>query len=137
MKLKVLFVCTHNSARSQMAEAFLNAIYGERFEAYSAGTHPGNLNQYVVKAMKEIGIDISNNRTKSVQEFKGVRFDYVVTVCDQAKEECPYFPGALQYIHQGFEDPSSFTGTEDEIMEKVRKVRDEIEEWVMKTFRNL
>ncbi|MFU2157502.1 MULTISPECIES: arsenate reductase ArsC [Caldisericum] len=137
MKLKVLFVCTHNSARSQMAEAFLNALYGERFEAYSAGTHPGTLNSYVVKAMKEIGIDISNNKTKSVMDFKGKRFDYVVTVCDQAREECPYFPGALQYIHKGFEDPSTFTGSDEEIMEKVRKLRDEIEQWIMETFKKI
>jgi len=134
-KQKVLFICTHNSARSQMAEAFLNTLFPEHYEAYSAGTHPGKLNPYVVKALQEIGIDISKNRTKSIDEFKGKRFDIVVTVCDQAKEECPYFPYAIQYIHKGFEDPSTFTGTDEEILKKVRKLRDEIEEWIIETFK--
>ncbi|MGB9694862.1 MAG: arsenate reductase ArsC [Caldisericaceae bacterium] len=134
MKYRVLFICTHNSARSQMAEAFLNYIYGERFDAFSAGTHPGVLNSYVVKVMSEKGIDISQNKTKSVEEFRGKKFDYVVTVCDRAREECPYFPGALQQIHKGFDDPSAFTGEENEVLAKVRKLRDEIEMWVRETF---
>jgi len=134
MKKRILAICAHNSARSQMAEAFINTYFGEKYEAFSAGIHPGSLNAFVVEAMKEIGIGISGNRTKSVDEFKGQRFDYVVTVCDEAKEACPYFPGGVQYIHKSFEDPSSFAGSHDEILENVRKVRDEIKEWVINTF---
>ena len=134
MKKRILFICTHNSARSQMAEAFLKTLFPERFEAYSAGTQPGKLNPFVVKAMVEVGMDISGNHTKSVDEFKGDKFDLVVTVCDQAKETCPYFPGAKDYLHRNFEDPSTFTGSEEEIMEKVRQVRDNIKNWVLETF---
>jgi len=134
MKKRILFICTHNSARSQMAEAFLKTLFPERFEAYSAGTQPGKLNPFVVKAMEEVGMDISGNHTKSVDEFKGDKFDLVVTVCDQAKETCPYFPGALGYLHRNFEDPSTFTGSEEEIMEKARQVRDNIKNWVLETF---
>lgn len=134
MKKRILFICTHNSARSQMAEAFLKTLFPERFEVYSAGTQPGKLNPFVVKAMVEVGMDISGNHTKSVDEFKGDKFDLVVTVCDQAKETCPYFPGALDYLHRNFEDPSTFTGSEEEIIEKVRQVRDNIKNWVIETF---
>lgn len=134
MKKRILAICAHNSARSQMVEAFINNHFTDKYEAFSAGIHPGNLNKFVVEAMKEIGIDISGNRTKSVDEFKGQRFDYVVTVCDEAKEACPYFPGGAQYIHKSFEDPSSFVGSNDEILEHVRKVRDEIKEWVINAF---
>jgi len=134
MKKRILFICTHNSARSQMAEAFLKTLFPEWFEVYSAGTQPGKLNPFVVKAMVEVGMDISGNHTKSVDEFKGDKFDLVVTVCDQAKETCPYFPGALGYLHRNFEDPSTFTGSEEEIMEKARQVRDNIKNWVLETF---
>ena len=135
MKKKVLFICTHNSARSQMAEAFLNKLYGDKYEAYSAGIEPKEINPYVVKAMAEIGIDISKQRSKSIKEFWGQNFDYVVTVCDNAKENCPFFPGE-KIIHKSFEDPSEFRGSEEEIMKKVRQVRDEIKEWIRKTFEN-
>ena len=134
MKKRILFICTHNSARSQMAEAFLKTLFPERFEVYSAGTQPGKLNPFVVKAMVEVGMDISGNHTKSVDEFKGDKFDLVVTVCDQAKETCPYFPGALGYLHRNFEDPSTFTGSEEEIMEKVRQVLENIKNWILETF---
>jgi arsenate reductase len=117
-----------------MAEAFFKTLFPERFEAYSAGTQPEKLNPFVVKAMGEVGMDISGNRAKSVDEFKGNKFDLVVTVCDQAKETCPYFPGAKDYLHRNFEDPSTFSGSEEEIMEKVRQVRDNIKEWVLETF---
>ena len=93
MKKKVLFICTHNSARSQMAEAFLNKLCGDKYKAHSAGIEPREINPYVVKAMAEIGIDISKQRSKSIKEFWGKNFDYVVTVCDNAKENCPFFPG--------------------------------------------
>jgi arsenate reductase len=134
MKKRALFICTHNSARSQMAEGFLNALRGDRYEAYSAGIEPSRINPYAVKAMAEVGIDISTHRSKSIEEFRGESFDYVVTVCDHAKEACPFFPGE-RILHKDFEDPSEFKGTEDEILEKVRDVRDEIKDWIEKTFR--
>ena len=129
MKTKVLFVCIHNSARSQMAEAFLNQTCGERFEAESAGLEPGTLNPLVVEAMAEVGIDISKNPTKSVWDvFKsGKLFGYVLTVCDETSaERCPIFPGSAIRLHWSFEDPSRFTGTHDEKLAKVRVVRDTI-----------
>ncbi|MGB9914323.1 MAG: arsenate reductase ArsC [Candidatus Bathyarchaeales archaeon] len=129
----VLFICTHNSARSQMAEAFLNKLCGDRYEAKSAGISPKGLNPYVVKAMAEVGIDLSTHRSKSLQEFKGRTFDYVVTVCDSAREECPYFPGK-RVIYKSFPDPSALNGTEEEVMQKVREVRDAIRRWVEQTF---
>src|ERR1035437_1014840 len=116
-KIRVLFVCIHNSARSQMAEAFLNKLGSSWFEAQSAGLEPGKLNPIVVDAMKEIGIDISNNKTKSVKGFynMGERYDYVITVCDAASaEHCPIFPGLKKQIHMSFEDPGAFTGTYEE-----------------------
>ncbi len=133
--IKVLFVCVHNSARSQMAEAFLNKLGEGKFYAQSAGLEPGKMNPIVVKAMQEVGIDISNNRTKSVKEFLGQEFDYVITVCDAtAGERCPTFPGKAKRLHWEFDDPSSFHGTEVEKLEKARRVRDEIkhkiEDWI-------
>lgn len=126
---KVLFLCVHNSARSQMAEAFLKK-YGEgRFEVESAGLEPGRLNPYVIRAMAEAGIDIAKNPTKSVFDLFKARkvFQIVVTVCSkEAAERCPVFPGLAERHHWPFDDPSAFSGTDDEIMERVRKVRDEI-----------
>ena len=133
-KKTVLFICTHNSARSQMAEGFLNALYGSQYKAYSAGTEPSAVNLYAVKVMAEAGIDISRNRSKSVEEFVTMSFDYVVTVCDHAKETCPFFPGGKTYIHKGFEDPSQITGSENENLARVRKIRDEIKEWIHELF---
>jgi arsenate reductase (thioredoxin) len=126
-KNRVLFVCIHNSARSQMAEAFLNSLAGGRFEAKSAGLEPGKLNPVAVEVMREIGIDISGNKTKSVFDFykKGEKFDYVVTVCDAAaSERCPVFPGARKTMHWGFPDPSGLTGTNEEKLQKTREIRD-------------
>ena len=128
-----LFICTHNSARSQMAEAFLNKLCGDRYEAKSAGITPTQMNPYVAKAMAEIGIDLSTHRSKSILEFRGKTFDYVVTVCDAAREACPFFPGEKE-IHKSFPDPSALKGTEEKILRKVRVVRYEIKEWVEKTF---
>ena len=111
MKKKVLFVCIHNSARSQMAEAFLNQICGDEFEAHSAGLEPGQLNPLVVEAMREIGIDISGNQTKAVADMSSNRANvaYVITVCDETSaERCPIFPGATTRLHWSFPDPSSF-----------------------------
>jgi arsenate reductase len=129
MKRKVLFICIHNSARSQMAEAFLNRLCGEQFEAQSAGLEPGKLNPIVVEAMKEIGIDISGNRTKSVSDILKSRrsFAYVVTVCDESSaERCPIFPGSTTRLHWGFPDPSAVAGTHDEKLARTRQIRDAI-----------
>lgn len=134
-KIKVLFVCIHNSARSQMAEALLNQLAGDKFEATSAGLEKGNLNPLAVKVMAEIGIDISNNQTKDVFDFykNGNRYNYVVTVCDAANSErCPIFPSVTQTLHWSFEDPSSFTGTEEEKLTRTRKVREEIKSEIEK-----
>ena len=128
-KYDVLFVCIHNSARSQMAEAFLNQLGGDEFRAESAGLEPGKLNPNVVEVLKEIDINISANKTQSVFDlFKaGKRYDAVVTVCDGASgERCPVFPGTMRRMNWSFSDPSSFTGTRDEVMEKTRQVRDEV-----------
>ena len=130
---KVLFLCVHNSARSQMAEAFLKK-YGEgRFEAESAGLEPGKLNPYVVRAMAEVGLDISRNPTKSVFDFlkAGKTFDIAVTVCSkEAAERCPIFPGLAEKLHWPFPDPSAFKGSDEEIMVRVREVRGLIEQAV-------
>jgi len=132
-KLKVLFVCIHNSARSQMAEAFLNNLAGERFLAESAGLEPGILNANVVKVMKEDGIDISNNKTKDVFNFykNGKMFQYVITVCDKtAAERCPIFPGVKERINWSFPDPSKLKGTEEDILKETRIIRDQIKEQI-------
>ena len=129
MKTKVLFVCIHNSARSQMAEAFMNSLGEGLFEAESAGITPGQLNQNVVQVMKEVGIDISHNTTKDVFAFfkQGKLFNYVITVCDEASaERCPIFPGATHRLHWSFPDPSSFIGTPAEVLTRTRDVRDQI-----------
>ncbi|MCW4026667.1 MAG: arsenate reductase ArsC [Candidatus Bathyarchaeota archaeon] len=133
MEKEVLFVCTHNSARSQMAEGLLNALFGDRYEGYSAGTEPSNVNPYAINAMAEIGIDISTHRSESIEEFRGKTFDHVVTVCDRAREVCPFFPGK-RVLHKSFEDPSEFKGAEDETLEQVRRVRDDIKDWIQETF---
>lgn len=133
MEERVLFVCTHNSARSQMAEGLLNAMYGDRYQAFSAGTNPTEVNPYVVEVMSELGIDLSTHRAKSIQEFQEIDFDYVVTVCDTAKEACPFFPGE-NVIHKGFSDPSQFEGSQESVLKNTRQVRDAIKAWLKKTF---
>ncbi|ANI90715.1 arsenate reductase [Arachidicoccus ginsenosidimutans] len=130
-KCKILFVCVHNSARSQMAEAFLEKYGNEFFEAESAGLEPGMLNPNVIEVMNEAGIDISKNGTKSVFDFlkQGKSYDAVITVCDGASaERCPIFPGKSKRIAWSFKDPSLFAGTKDEMLQATRNVRDEIEE---------
>lgn len=134
MKKKVLSICTYNSARSQTAEGLLRSLYGDRYEVYSAGTQPTEVNPYAVKVMAEIDIDISGQDAKSVQKYLGEVFDYVVTVCDSAKEACPFFPGGKEFIHKGFEDPSQFTGGERETIEVFRWVRDDIKTWIQINF---
>ncbi|HVV56700.1 MAG TPA: arsenate reductase ArsC [Mucilaginibacter sp.] len=134
MTRDILFVCIHNSARSQVAEAFLNQLGGEAFHAESAGLEPGKLNPVVVKVMQEVGIDISRNETKSVFDLfkQGRRYNAVITVCDAASaESCPIFPGVVKRLGWSFADPSSFTGTEEERLEKTRKVRDEIKATIL------
>lgn len=134
MKKRILFLCTHNSSRSQMAEAIINSLYSDRYQAYSAGTQPSTVNPFTIKVMSEIGIDLSNHRSKDVKEFRGWSFNIVVTVCDQARESCPFFPGAVSYIHQGFTDPSAEKGSFEDKMKIFRQVRDEIKDWIEKTF---
>lgn len=124
--IRVLFLCTGNSARSQMAEGLLRHLGGPGFDVVSAGTHPAGLNPLSVEAMAEVGIDISHHRSKLVDEFLDQRFDYVITVCDRANEECPIFPGDVERIHWGFDDPAAVAGTHDDRIKSFRRVRDEI-----------
>lgn len=125
---RVLFLCTGNSARSQMAEGLLRDKAGDQFDVFSAGTRPVDLNPNAVKALSEIGIDISGNRSKSVDEFAGQQFDYVFTVCDNARESCPIFPGGGKRIHHSFEDPAAAPA--DQQLATFRKVRDQISTWL-------
>jgi len=128
-KQKVLFICVHNSARSQMAAALLNETCGELFKAQSAGLEPGTINPLAAEALRELGIDISNNKTQRVFDVwkSGQIFQFVVTVCSEAEAEgCPIFPGVTTRLHWPFDDPSKFTGTHEEQLEKTRRVRDQI-----------
>ena len=130
---KVLFVCVHNSARSQMAEAYLNKYGSEYYEAESAGLEPGSLNPLVVEIMLEDGIDLSHNETKSAFKFfqEGRRFNYLITVCDETSgERCPIFPGVRERIHWSFTDPSTLEGTREEKLVKLRTIRDSIKQKV-------
>jgi len=128
---KVLFVCTHNKFRSQMAEGFLRALGGERFEVFSAGTEPQGPAPEAIKLMKEAGIDISGHTANHVDEFLDRDLDYAITVCDDADEKCPVFPAKSKRLHWSFENPSEFTGPPAEIEEKIRKVRDAIRERIV------
>ena len=125
-KKRVLILCTGNSARSQMAEGLLRHLAGERFEVESAGVEPSYVRPQAIVAMQEAGIDISNQRSKSVDEFAGQEFDYVITVCDNARERCPVFPGRTKRIHWSFDDPAAVEGDEEAVMAVFRRVRDEI-----------
>ncbi|MBM4125046.1 MAG: arsenate reductase ArsC [Nitrospira sp.] len=128
MKQRVLFLCTGNSCRSQMAEGLLRHLAGNRFDVASAGTEPAGLNPGAVAAMQEIGVDISQHRSKGTDEFLGQPFDYVVTVCDRAKEACPILPGAGTLLHWSFDDPAKAEGTVEERRAVFRRVRDDIAE---------
>jgi arsenate reductase len=134
MSKRVLILCTGNSARSQMAEGLLRQMAGDHLDVFSAGTKPAGLNPNAVKAMSEIGIDISGHRSKSVDDFAGQQFDYVITVCDNAKESCPIFPGGGARIHHSFEDPAA--APEDRQFELFRRVRDQISSWMKEFVRN-
>jgi len=116
-----------------MAEGFLRAFYGTRYEAYSAGVEKTSVNPYAFEVMKEIGIDLSKHYSKNIDEFQGVNFDYVVTVCDYVKESCPFFPGK-KVFHKSFQDPTSFKGNIEETLSFFRKIRNEIKDWIVLTF---
>jgi arsenate reductase len=128
-RTKVLFLCTGNSARSQIAEAFLRKYAGDRSEVYSAGLKPKGINPYTVQVMEEVGIPLDGHHSKPLTEYMGrVGFDYLITVCDDADENCPFFPGMGQRMHWGFEDPAAFAGSEEETLAKFREVRGRIDE---------
>jgi arsenate reductase len=131
-KTRVLILCTGNSARSQMAEGLLRHDAAERFDVESAGTKPGTVRPEAIAAMKELGIDISGHRSKHVDEFEGQRFDYVITVCDNAKESCPVFFGAAERLHHSFDDPAALNGSEEERMALFRRVRSELRTYLAK-----
>ena len=132
---RVLILCTGNSARSQMAEGLLREMGGDRFEVYSAGVNPSSVRPEAVKAMRETGIDISGHRSKSADEFVGQNFDYIITVCDNAKETCPAFPGRAERIHRSFEDPPAPGAADPDTGAAVfRRVRDEIRAWLKDEF---
>ncbi|MGH2522706.1 MAG: arsenate reductase ArsC [Anaerolineales bacterium] len=127
-KTKVLFLCTGNSARSQMAEAYLRALGGDEFEAHSAGLEPKGINPYTRRVMGEVGVDLSDQRSKTVSEYMGkMHFGYLITVCSNADERCPTtFPGVGKRLHWDLEDPAAFVGSEEEVLQKFRDVRDQI-----------
>lgn len=132
-KNRILFVCTHNSARSQIAEGIVNHVYGDRYEAYSAGTKPTNVNPLATSVMKEIGIDISRHKSKRISEFDGQDFDYVITLCSDAEDICPFVP-AKEHLHKGFDDPSKATGSREDRLAAFRKARDGIMQWIEEIF---
>lgn len=129
-KESILFMCIHNAARSQMAEGLFRHFYGEKFNVCSAGSDPQEVHHMAVQVMDEIGIDISKHRSKSLKEFEGHEIDYVVTVCGNALNACPFFVGGKKYFKQPFEDPSAFDGTEKEKIGQFRLIRDELKEYV-------
>ena len=128
MTKRVLFLCTHNSARSQMAEGLLRKLSGDRFEVFSAGTEKTRVQPLAIEAMREIGIDLSGHTSKTLDAFAGQTFDYVITVCDRANESCPIFPGGTERIHWSFEDPTAATGTDEQKLRAFRTVRDAIQQ---------
>ncbi len=128
-KRKILILCTGNSARSQMAEGLLNHFNRGQYEVFSAGINPSSVRHEAVKVMEEIGIDISSHRSKSVEEFANEKMDFVLTVCDNAREECPYFPAETRLIHHSFEDPAKVSGNEETRLAAFRNVRDDIKDY--------
>ena len=132
VKQRVLILCTGNSARSQMAEGLLRHDGGDRFEVESAGTKPSTVRPEAIAVMRELGIDISTHRSKSVDEFTGQQFDCVLTVCDNARDTCPVFPAAVRTLHHSFEDPAAVTGSKEERLAAFRRVRDQLRVWLRK-----
>ena len=133
-KKKILILCTGNSARSQMVEGLLKHIASNEYEVFSAGTNPSSVRVEAIQALREIGIDISQNRSKSVDEFADAKIDYILTVCDSAKENCPYFPARIKVIHHSFDDPAAVDGTDAEKLDAFRHVRDEIQKYLAEDF---
>ncbi len=129
-KTRVIFVCTANAARSQMAEGLLRAKYGDRYEVFSAGTRQSKVSTSAIAVMQEIGIDISHHRSKTLDEFRGASFDLAVTLCDNAHAICPFIPGAKKTIHRGFSDPHLIPGSDETILDGYGRVRDEIAGWI-------
>ena len=134
-KGKVLIICNHNSARSQIAEGLLKSLYGEYYEVYSAGSNPTTVNPYAIKVLLEISVDISENRSKNLKEFEGLEFDYVVTVCGVKGQTCPFLSGGKTYIQKPFEDPAEVNGTDHDKTQAFRRTKDEILLWLEKTFK--
>lgn len=134
MKKTILFLCTHNSCRSQMAEALANHYIGDRFQAFSAGTEATGVNPMALRVLQELGIDTAPLRSKTMDEFAGQTFDHVVTLCGDANEKCPLFFGGVERIHHGFDDPSRLNGSEGELLPEFRRVRDEIRDWITEYF---
>lgn len=126
MKKRVLFLCTHNSCRSQMAEGLVNHYLGDQFEAFSAGTESTRVNPLAIKVLAELGIDISRHHSKTLDQFADQQFDYVITLCGSANEQCPLFFGGVQRVHIGFDDPSRLPGSPEKVLPEFRRVRDEI-----------
>ncbi len=135
-KERVLFICTHNAARSQMAEGFLKAHYADRYDAYSAGTEPTHVDPCAITVMQEVGVDISTSRSKGLEEFEGQQFDFVVTLCADAQEACPIFVGGETYLHHAFDDPARVKEalTEAERCSQFRTVRGQMKAWIDATF---
>jgi arsenate reductase len=133
VKKKILFLCTHNAARSQMAEGFVNALHADRYQAYSAGSEPADVHPCAIEVMAEQGIDIASQRAKSVDEYDSASFDYVVTMCANAQENCPIFPGGVEYLHHAFVNPGSIPAPDYDRCASGRHVRDQIKEWLEET----
>lgn len=134
MKQRILFLCTHNSCRSQMAEGLANHYLADCFQAFSAGTEATRVNPLAGRVLAELGIDSSGQRSKTIDEFGDDSFDYVITLCGDANEKCPLFFGGVQRIHRGFDDPSRLKGSEEDLLPEFRRVRDEIREWLVQYF---
>ena len=129
-KIRILFLCTSNSCRSQMAEGWARQLKGDIIEPYSAGVRPQKVSQRAIEVMKEAGVDISGQRAEHVDDYTNVDFDYIITVCDNAKEQCPIFPGRTKTIHKQFDDPAAAIGSEEQVMAEFRRVRDEIRAFI-------
>jgi arsenate reductase len=134
MKKQILFLCTHNSCRSQMAEALANHFLGDQVKACSAGTEATRVNPLAAKVLTELGIDTTPLRSKTMDEFDSQNFDHVVTLCGDANEKCPLFFGGVQRVHRGFDDPSRLPGSEEAVLPEFRRVRDEIKSWIFDYF---
>ncbi len=134
VKKKVLFLCTHNSSRSQMAEGIMNQFLGDRYLAFSAGTQVTEVNIFAKEAMKEMGVDMSGHYSKHLDEYKDKDFDHVVTVCDSANESCPVYLKGDKHIHKSFDDPTAFTGSENEKLNYFKDTGNQIKEWIITSF---